>query len=162
MTVTNVHKDTDALTLTIVSAFAAPIEQVWQLWADPRKLERWWGPPTFPATFSDHDLSPGGSVSYYMTGPDGEQPHGWWRVLEIDAPHSLRFEDGFADESGAPLTDMPTNIIRVTLAPTADGGTEMSVETTFSSVETMEQMAAMGMIEGMTMALEQIDELLAA
>ena len=49
-----------------------PIARVWALWADPRKLERWWGPPTFPATVLEHDLRPGGKVSYYMTSPEGE------------------------------------------------------------------------------------------
>ena len=48
-----------ALTMTITAEFDAPIERVWQLWADPRQLERWWGPPTYPATVVDHDLSPG-------------------------------------------------------------------------------------------------------
>ena len=60
MTVTNVHKDPDARTMTITAEFDAPVERVWQMWADPRQLERWWGPPTYPATFVDHDLSPGG------------------------------------------------------------------------------------------------------
>ena len=50
MTVTNVHKDPEALTMTITAEFDAPVERVWQLWADPRQLERWWGPPTYPAT----------------------------------------------------------------------------------------------------------------
>ena len=81
MTVLAVDRDPVALTLTIVSEFDAPAARVWQVWADPRQLERWWGPPTFPATVVDHDLTPGGRVTYYMTGPDGEQYHGWWRVI---------------------------------------------------------------------------------
>ena len=71
MTVTDVRKDPDALTLTITSVFDAAVDRVWQLWADPRRLERWWGPPTYPATFVDHDLTPGGRVTYFMTGPEG-------------------------------------------------------------------------------------------
>lgn len=55
-----------------------------QLWADPRKLERWWGPPTYPATVVEHDLRAGGKVAYLMTSPEGEQHHGWWKVLEVD------------------------------------------------------------------------------
>ena len=37
MTVTSVDKDFDDLTLTLVADFDAPIERVWQLWADPRQ-----------------------------------------------------------------------------------------------------------------------------
>ena len=54
MTVTSVEKDPAALTLTITSELAATVERAWQLLADPRQLERWWGPPTYPATVVDH------------------------------------------------------------------------------------------------------------
>ena len=43
--VTSVDTDYDNLTTTLVADFDAPIDEVWELWADPRKLERWWGPP---------------------------------------------------------------------------------------------------------------------
>ena len=162
MSVTSVHKDPEAMTMTVTAEFGAPIERVWQLWANPRQLERWWGPPTYPATVVDHDLTPGGSVTYFMTGPEGDQPRGWWRVLEVDAPRRLVFEDGFADEAGVPDQDMPTMTIHVTLDEQADGGTRMAVETAFPSTDAMERMISMGMEEGMTSAVAQIDEILRA
>ena len=160
MSVTSVDKDPEALTMTITAEYAAPIERVWNLWADPRKLERWWGPPTYPATFVDHDLTPGGHVAYFMTGPEGDKPHGWWRVLSVEAPHRLEFEDGFADDAGDPNPDMPTMTIRVALDEQAGGTTRMTIETTFPSKESMEQLISMGMEEGMTAAVGQIDGLL--
>ena len=99
MTVTNVHKDPDALTMTITVELDASVERAWQLWADPRQLERWWGPPTYPATFVDHDLTPGSRATYYMTTPEGEKPHGWWEVLAVDPPRRLEVKDGFADDT---------------------------------------------------------------
>jgi uncharacterized protein YndB with AHSA1/START domain len=123
MTVTNVVKDTEALTMQVTAEFDADVDRVWQLWADPRKLERWWGPPTYPATVVDHDLTPGGRVSYYMTGPDGDRSAGWWRVVAVDAPSSLEVEDGFADDSGKPNPDMPTMTMRFTLSSRDGGGT---------------------------------------
>jgi len=77
MTVISVERDADALTLTFVAEFAAPVERVWRVWEDPRQLERWWGPPTWPATFERFDLEPSGGASYFMTGPDGEKARGW-------------------------------------------------------------------------------------
>ncbi len=162
MTVTSVHKDPEAMTMTITAEFDAPIGRVWQLWANPRQLERWWGPPTYPATVVDHDLTPGGRVTYFMTGPDGDQPRGWWRVLTVAAPHRLEFEDGFADDAGDPNPDMPVMIIRVTLNEQPNGGTRMAIETIFPSPEAMEQIVTMGMEEGMSAAIGQIDELLAS
>lgn len=161
MTVTNVRKDTEALTLTLTAEFDVPPSRVWQLWEDPRQLERWWGPPTFPATFADHDLTPGGTVTYYMTGPDGEKFHGWWRVIEVEAPNRLEFDDGFADDEGKPVAEMPKARARIAIDANESGGTRMTIESTFPSVEAMEQMVEMGMVEGLTLAVGQIDDLLA-
>jgi len=160
MTVTDIRKDREHLTMTMTAEFDAPIERVWEMWSNPRKLERWWGPPTYPASVSAHDLSIGGRVSYSMTGPQGDQSHGWWTVRAVDAPHHLEFEDGFADELGDPSPDMPTMIMRVSLVERSNGGTTMIVETAFPSPEAMDRLAAMGMEEGMSAAMSQIDGLL--
>lgn len=162
MTVTDVRKDPAACTMEVVSELDAPLEAVWQMWANPRRLERWWGPPTYPATFVDHDLTPGGSVTYFMTGPEGDTHHGWWRVLAVDAPTRLEVEDGFADDEGVPNPEMPVTVMVVTLEAVAERRTRMTMASTFPSVEAMEQMVAMGMEEGVREALGQIDALLAA
>ena len=160
MPVTDVNKDLDALTMTITAEFDAGAERIWELWSDPRQLERWWGPPTYPATFVDHDLTPGGRAAYYMTSPEGEKYHGWWRVEEVEPPKRLRFEDGFADDEGKPNEEMPTMIQTVTIAE-ADGATTMSIVSKFASREGMEQGIEMGMDQGTAEALGQIDALLA-
>ena len=161
MSVTSVVKDPEAKTMTVTAEFDAAVERVWEIWADPRQLERWWGPPTYPATFEEHDLTPGGSVTYFMTGPEGDTPRGWWKVIAVDAPHSLEFEDGFSDDAGNPNPDMPVMTRRVSIEGQADGRARMTIVTTFPSLEAMEQLTAMGMEEGMKAAVSQIDDLLA-
>jgi uncharacterized protein YndB with AHSA1/START domain len=160
--VTDVRKDLDDLTLTNGSEHDAPAARVWELWADPRQLERWWGPPTCPATVVEHSLAPGGLVSYSMTGPEGDRHWGWWRITSSDAPTALVFVDGLADGSGRPDPDMPVTTTRVSLHATDAGGTRMVIESSFASLQTMEQLVAMGMVEGMRAALGQTDEILAA
>jgi uncharacterized protein YndB with AHSA1/START domain len=162
MTVTAVRKDAEALTMTVDAEFEASPERVWQLWADPRQLERWWGPPTYPATFTKHDLSPGSRVEYHMTGPEGDQPRGYWDILETDAPRRLVVRDGFANDDGTPNTSMPTGEMQVTIEALGDGRTRMSILNIFPSAEMMEQLLAMGQEEGMTEAVGQIDAILAA
>ena len=161
MTVTAVRKDPQALTMIVEAEFAASPERVWQLWADPRQLERWWGPPTYPATFTKHDLAPGSRIEYHMTGPEGDQPKGFWDVVEVDPPHALVFRDGFANDDGSPNTELPQNTARVRIEAIGDGRTRMSVETAFPTTEAMEQVLAMGMEEGLTQAIGQIDAILA-
>lgn len=161
MTVTSVRKDPEALTMTFTAELDATVERVWQVWADPRQLERWWGPPSYPATVVDHDLVPGGRVTYFMTGPDGKEYGGWWEVLAVEPPHRLQFKDGFVDDSGTPNDAMPTTTTVVTLAEREGGGTVMTLESSFPSLEAMEQLVAMGVEEGMAAAMAQIDQILA-
>ena len=76
MIATHVVKDPEHLTMTITAELDATVDRAWQLWADPRQLEQWWGPPGYPATFTTHDMTAGAHVSYFMTGPDSGQHHG--------------------------------------------------------------------------------------
>jgi uncharacterized protein YndB with AHSA1/START domain len=161
MTVTAVRKDPQALTMSVDAEFDASPERVWQLWADPRQLERWWGPPTYPATFTRHDLAPDGRVEYHMTGPEGDQPRGYWEVVEVDPPRSLVFQDGFANDDGSPNTDLPRTTARVTIEEIGSGRTRMTIESRFPSTEAMEQVLALGAEEGLTQAIGQIDAILA-
>ncbi|WP_027942454.1 SRPBCC family protein [Amycolatopsis taiwanensis] len=160
MPVISVHKDPSTLTLTFVAEFDAPVERIWQVWQDPRQLERWWGPPAWPATFERHDFEVSGHCRYYMTGPEGEKARGWWRITAIDAPHRLEFEDGFADENDEPATTMPTTRCVVTLEA-AGAGTRMTTVSEFDSAEDLERLVKMGMEEGMRLAMGQIDGLVA-
>ena len=160
MTITAIDKDTETLTLSIRTDLDVPVARAWQLWSDPRQLERWWGPPTYPATFTDHDLSPGGRCNYFMTGPEGDQPHGWWRITAADPPHSLEFEDGFADENGNPSTDLPVMTMRLELHQRDGGGTAMTIVSRFASIEDMERIIEMGMAEGFEAAINQMEGIL--
>jgi uncharacterized protein YndB with AHSA1/START domain len=160
VTVISVVKDADARTLTITARFDAPIGRVWQVWSDPRQLERWWGPPMYPATVTEHDLAPGGIVNYYMTGPEGERHGGWFRARVVDPPHNLELDAGVADADGSPIPDTPTAVIRVALSELTGGGTQMVTTTAWASDEAMEWMLATGMDAGMTAAVGQLDELL--
>lgn len=159
MTVTAIRKDPATRTMTLDAEFAASAERVWQLWADPRQLERWWGPPTYPATVDSHDFRPGGKVKYHMTGPEGDQPRAFWEIDEVEPPHRLTFRDRFANDDWSPNTDFPMTSAEVTIRE-ADGRTLMTIRSEFPSVEAMEQMAAMGMEEGLTQAVGQIDAIL--
>ena len=161
MTLTAVTKDAEARTMTLTAEFDASADRVWQLWADPRQLERWWGPPSYPATVTSHDLAPGSRVEYHMTGPEGDQPKGFWDVVEVEPPHRLVFRDGFANDDGTPNTAFPSTESRVTIEEVGDGRTRMSILSVFASREAMEQLLAMGMEQGITEAVGQIDAILA-
>jgi uncharacterized protein YndB with AHSA1/START domain len=161
MTTPTVHKDPESLTMTISVEFDTAPERVWQLWADPRQLERWWGPPTHPATFPTYDLKPGERIVYHMTGPEGDRHYGYWDVDVVEAPHTLVFRDGFAEPDGSAIPELPEGRARVTIEEVGTGRTRMTVANEFPSLEAMDQVLAMGMEEGMVAAMGQIDAILA-
>jgi uncharacterized protein YndB with AHSA1/START domain len=161
MTVTAMRKDPQTLTMTTEAEFDASPERIWQLWADPLQLERWWGPPSYPATMTTHDLRAGGRVDYYMTGPTGDQHGGYWNVLRADPPHAIVFSDGFANDDGTANTELPSTESRVTIEELRPGRTRMTIVSVFPSQEAMERLLAMGMEEGLKEAVGQIDAILA-
>lgn len=160
MPITNVSSNPHDLTLTVVADYPVPVARLWDAYADPRQLERFWGPVQWPATFLQHDMAVGGVSRYYMTGPDGTVSRGWFRFLAVEPHRRIEVEDGFGDPTGAPDMAMPTMRMVFHFEPTPTGSRFRSV-TTFPSVEAMEQLVQMGMMEGMQSAMGQIDAVLA-
>ena len=71
------------------------------------------------------------------------------------------FVDGFANDDGTPNEDFPRNEGRVTIEPIEAGRTRMQIESHFPSADAMERYLGMGMEEGLTEAVGQIDAILA-
>lgn len=159
MPVKNVSHDLDTLQLTIVAEFAAPVQRIWDLYADPRQLEKVWGPPSHPATFVDHRLTVGARTTYFMTGPEGEKYCGYWILTRVDEPNGFSFDDGFADADFNPNPDLPVSKNDFQFEP-IDSGTRATYVSTYASKEGLEQVLAMGVIEGATSAINQIDGLI--
>ena len=159
MPVTDVITDADNLTLTVVADFAAPIERVWSAYSDPRQLERFWGPPGWPATFTAWDHTVGGRAQYSMNGPRGEKSSGSWEFISIDAPNAFEVIDSFVDENGTPLDGFPAQRMTFAFESTADG-TRMTTTSHFDSVDALEQVVEMGQVEGIKMAMAQLDAVL--
>jgi len=155
----DITSDPEALTMTVVAEFDAPVERLWAIYTDPRQLERFWGPPGWPATFSEYDLSVGGHAHYAMNGPRGELSRGTWEFLAIEEPHRLEVLDAFADESGAPIEGMPAMRMVFTFEESG-AGTRMRTVSHFTSVEALEQVIEMGAVEGTRLAMGQIERVL--
>lgn len=160
MPITSVSKDTDDLTMTVVADFPVPVRRLWDAYADPRQLERFWGPVEWPATFSRHDMTPAGESHYVMTGPDGETSAGYWKFLSVDEGKGFEVEDGFASAPGVPNPDMPSMRMSFAFEET-EQGSRVTTTTWFASLQDLEQLIASGMEEGMTSAMSQMDDVVA-
>jgi uncharacterized protein YndB with AHSA1/START domain len=164
MPITSVTKDAEALTMTVVADFAAPLQRLWDAYADPRQLEKFWGPPSFPARFIRHDFAAGGLSNYVMTGPNGESHGGYWEWIAVSEPASgkasFEVKDGFALPDCTPNTEMPDMRMVFDFEETR-GGSRVTTTTHFNSVEQLDQLITMGMEEGMREAMGQMDAVLA-
>ena len=160
MPVTSVDVDRDAATLTVRAEYAVPLERLWDGYVDPRLIERFWGPPTYPAVFTRHDLFVGGRSDYAMTGPEGDVSRGYWHFEEVVPQQQITVVDGFADEDGNPKEGMPSMVMAIEFGAT-DGGSALTITTDFGSAAVLEELLGMGMEEGMLAAMGQIDEVLA-
>ena len=163
MPVTDVQHDLDALTLTITADFAAPVERVWEVYADPRQLERVWGPPGYPATFVDHDLVPGGRMNYYMTSPEGEKYYAYWDIADRRPADELHLQGRLRRSTRpSPPTPRCRSRARSSTSPTSSGATRATFVATYADAESLQKVLDMGAVEGSTLAINQIDDLLAS
>jgi len=159
----SIESDAEALALTTICDFEAPPERVWQVWADARKLERWWAPPGYPVTFTRHDFVVPGGSSFVMAGPDGKELGTlYWHYRAIEPPALIVLADGLSAEEGGGTDGMPgPSGMEVRLSPT-ETGTRMTVTSRFASLDELEEQLAMGTEEEMRQYWGQIDEVLAA
>jgi uncharacterized protein YndB with AHSA1/START domain len=173
MPVTSITKDPENLTMTVVADFNAPVRRLWDAYVDPRQISKFWGPPTYPATFTRHDVFPGGLSNYFMTGPDGSTHGGYWEWIDVkppegtqgDTPHtdsaaSFEVRDGFSNPDGTPNTDLPTGRMVFHFEPT-DTGSRVVITSFHNSAEELALVLEMGQEEGMREAMGQIDDVLA-
>jgi uncharacterized protein YndB with AHSA1/START domain len=155
MPLTSITKDALTLTLTVVGDYPVPQQRLWDAFADPRQLERFWGPHFAPSTFTHHDMRVGGRAEYFLTGPEGEKWSGSWKFTAVNPIDSFEADDG---DDNAEDENMPASML-FTFATTPTGS-RLTVVTRFSSVEAMEQTIP-GMEEGLRAAMPQLDALLA-
>jgi uncharacterized protein YndB with AHSA1/START domain len=159
MPVTSVESDAEALTMTLIADFPVGPERLWAVFTDPRQLERFWGPPGWPATFASFAFEPGGRARYSMASPTGEIARGSWEFVAIDAPRGFEVVDSFVDEDGDPIDGMPA--MRMTFAfDETERGSRLTNITYFDSLDALEQLTAMGAVEGATLAMNQLDAVL--
>ena len=159
MPITSITSDPEALTLTAIGEYPVAVARLWRAWSDPRQLERFWGPPQWPATFTRHDVEVGGRSEYFMTGPKGQTSRGYWVFEAVEPERSMLIRDGFCHEDGSANDELPQSTMAITFESTEAGSRFVAV-TTFASLEGMEASLSMGVAEGLAAALAQMDDVI--
>lgn len=164
---TKVTKDVENKTLIIERVFDAPIDKLWQAYADKDWFEKWWGPEGWQTTTKEFDFSVGGKVHYCMKCIDrsqgewyGKESWGLMEFVTLEAPRYMEMKDFFANPDGSVQNNMPVSRFSVEFVE-EDGKTRLISKSISHSVEELEQLIAMGMVEGFSSQLNRLELLLA-
>lgn len=160
MAVVSVDKDLDTGTMTVASEHPVPLKDLWDAFLDPRQIERFWGPPTYPARFTRHDGFVGGASAYAMTGPDGDISAGRWDWVALNPYESFEVVDSFAHPDGSLNTDLPAMKMQFQFADLGDGRSRLTNTTFFDDPAQLAEVLEMGMEEGALSAMAQVDAVL--
>ena len=154
-----VNKDNN--TIKISREFAAHISLVWDAYTKSEILDKWWAPKPWKARTKKMDFRVGGSWLYAMVGPAVEEH---WALAEyqvIEFQKKFTGLDGFTDADGNLNKAMPQSKWEVNFT---DKGNITLVEfvITYPDLAQLETTIEMGFKEGLSMAMEGLDELLAS
>ena len=148
-------------TITVKREFAAELPLVWDAYTKSEILDQWWAPKPWKARTKTMDFREGGYWHYAMVGPEGEEHWALANYKTIDPKKRFTALDGFADAEGVVNTEMPQSKWEVSFTPKEEV-TLVENLITFDDLAQLETTIQMGFKEGLTMAMEGLDALLAA
>ncbi|AWW32631.1 SRPBCC domain-containing protein [Echinicola strongylocentroti] len=149
----------EANTMTIKKEFAAARQQVWDCFTKSELLDQWFAPEPYKAKTKHMDFSEGGNWLFAMISPEGEEHWSRFDFQRIQRLEHYTAADYFCDENGKPNPDLPQGNWKVNFSNSADT-TEVDILISYSSLEDLEVVVQMGMQEGLTQTLEQLEALL--
>lgn len=152
--------DKENKTIRVKREFAAGTDLVWDAWTKPELLDQWWAPKPYRAETRSMDFRVGGSWFYGMISPENEVH--WCRAdyKAIDPGKSFSGLDAFCDEAGNINMEFPRSLWENSFSG-QDGSTLVDISITYDTLADLEKIIALGFREGFTMALGNLDELLA-
>jgi uncharacterized protein YndB with AHSA1/START domain len=163
---TTVTKDLENKTLTIERVFDAPKEKLWRAYADKTWFEQWWGPEGWQTTTKEFNFTIGGKIHYGMKCVDenqgewyGKESWGLMEIQTIDEPNSLTVKDYFSDAEGTIDKSMPSQTFVIELKE-ENNGTRLISRSVLETTEQLEQLIAMGMVEGFSSSANKLEKLL--
>lgn len=154
--------DNQAMTTTVGErevalerTFDAPREKVFKAYTDPKEIAQWWGPQGWVTEVSTMEVKPGGTWHYCMRGPEGKESWGKAVYHEVKAPERLRYSDMFADSEGNAVKGMPETTVTVDFVD-FEGKTRLVTRVEFASIADLENVLAMGMVQGIDQTWDRL------
>lgn len=156
---TKITTDLKRATFEARREFNADLNLVWRAWTEAEILDQWWAPAPWKCETTLMDFREGGNWIYSMVGPEGER-HGGIQIYEtIVFEDFFSGKDAFADELGNIIENLPVCTWKNTFTKT-EKGTVVIILAQYPDAESLETVVKMGMAEGVSMAHNQLEEVL--
>ncbi len=149
--------DKENKTITVKREFDAELLLVWDAYTKSEILDLWWAPKPWKSKTKTMDFREGGHWHYAMVGPEGEEHWAWAGYKNIQLQKSFSVFDAFADAEGNLNKDLPQSKWDVTFT-TKESLTLVEFLISYDDVAQLEATIQMGFKEGLSMAMETLDE----
>jgi len=155
---TKIAKDFKEKSILVSREFNAPLANVWRAYTEPALLDQWWGPAPWRAETKTMNFAPGGYWLYAMVSPEGQKHWGRMNYIAISHHKNFTIEDAFCDENGKVDPALPVSKGQMSFRATANG-TYVEFNMIYPTEEALQKIVEMGFAEGITMCLDQLEEL---
>jgi uncharacterized protein YndB with AHSA1/START domain len=150
--------------LIIERIFHAPRHLVFQAFSKSEQLASWWGPKGWKTENREFTFEPNGVWHYGMRCDDQSQGdfygmESWGKAVfrEIVPLEKIVYVDSFSDEEGNKVENMPEMLITLTFVD-QDDQTKLIMRNQFASIETLQQVMDMGVVEGVASQMTCLDD----
>ncbi|WP_077325411.1 SRPBCC family protein [Virgibacillus siamensis] len=158
---------TEGRTLVMERVCNAPKDLVFKAFSESEHLENWWGPEGWETETRKFEFVPDGEWHYCMRCTDKKQgdfygQESWGKTIykEINVPKKIVYTDVFSDEMGNSANDLP--VIQVTIDfIEQEGKTKLILQSQFESIEALQKVIDMGVVEGTDSQYKCLDDYLA-
>jgi uncharacterized protein YndB with AHSA1/START domain len=134
-----------------IAVIEAPREAVFRAHVEPELLAQWWAPPQLEVKIDEFDPTPGGSWRILNYDEDGNEYA--FRGVNHDVVPNERIVQTFEWEG------LPGHVcLQTATFEDADGGTRLTAQAVFQSVEDRDGMADSGWREQAPIGMAQLNE----
>ncbi|MFP3510355.1 SRPBCC domain-containing protein [Peribacillus sp. SIMBA_075] len=146
--------------------FDGPRDRVFKAFSNSERLASWWGPSGWQTENREFNFKPDGVWHYCMRCTDEKQgefygQESWGKAVyqEIIVPEKIVYTDIFAGEEGNSAGGMPVALVTMTFVENG-GYTKLIISSRFASVEGLQQLMGLGVVQGCASQFYRLDDLL--
>jgi uncharacterized protein YndB with AHSA1/START domain len=145
-------------TIVVTREFAADLDLVWDAFTKAELLEKWTAPKPFRVLIKEMDFREGGRCLTAMISPENVYHWSLAEYIKIEPKSSFLSRNSFCDENGNAINNGFS--LTTTSFKAGPEKTTVYLEKKFDDLSIVEMMVAKGYKEGLTMGLNNLDNLL--